>query len=69
MSGHRVMSLSNHKFADQVALGYASNIFEDKYSVEVETYYKKVQNRLDYIDGANLVANEAIEACVTFRRK
>ncbi|WP_454961585.1 TonB-dependent receptor [Capnocytophaga leadbetteri] len=49
------------QIADQVALGYASNIFEDKYSVEVETYYKKVQNRLDYIDGANLVANEAIE--------
>ena len=49
------------QIADQVALGYASNVFDDKYSIEVETYYKKVQNRLDYINGANLIANEAIE--------
>ena len=49
------------QLADQVALGYASNFSDDKYSIEVETYYKKVQNRLDYIDGANLIANEAIE--------
>jgi hypothetical protein len=31
---------------------------------EIETYYKEVQNRLDYIDGANLIANKAIEQII-----
>lgn len=46
---------------DQVALGYFRNFANDKYSLEAETFYKKVKNRLDYIDGADLVANENIE--------
>ncbi|WP_439554678.1 TonB-dependent receptor [Flavobacterium macrobrachii] len=49
---------------DQVALGYFRNLYEDKYSLEVETFYKKIGNRLDYIDGADLVANNAIEQVV-----
>nr|WP_314559368.1 TonB-dependent receptor [uncultured Capnocytophaga sp.] len=49
------------QLADQVAVGYASNFSNDKYTIEIESYYKKVINRLDYIDGANLIANEAIE--------
>lgn len=52
------------QIADQVALGYFKNFSDDKYSLEVETFYKKIQNRMDYIDGANLVANEAIEQVV-----
>ena len=44
---------------DQVALGYFKNY--EKYSFEVETFYKKTKNRIDYIDGANLIANKAIE--------
>jgi hypothetical protein len=49
---------------DQVALGYFQNFKDDLYSVEVETFYKKIQNRVDYIDGADLIANEAIEQVV-----
>ncbi len=49
---------------DQFALGYFQNFKEDAYSLEVETYYKKIQDRVDYIDGANLIANEAIERVV-----
>lgn len=49
------------QLADQFAIGYATNFAHDKYSLEVETYYKKVKNRLDYIDGADLIGNEAIE--------
>ena len=30
-------------------------------SIEVEGFYKNVSNRLDYIDGADLVANDAVE--------
>ncbi|WP_291101376.1 MULTISPECIES: TonB-dependent receptor [unclassified Flavobacterium] len=52
------------QIADQVALGYFRNFKENRYSLEVETYYKKVQNRLNYIDGANLVANNAIEQVI-----
>jgi hypothetical protein len=33
-------------------------------TLEVETYYKKVKNRLDYIDGADLIANKAIEQII-----
>lgn len=46
---------------DQVAIGYFRNLANDKFSLEVETFYKIVQNRLDYIDGADLIANNAIE--------
>ncbi|WP_414655304.1 TonB-dependent receptor [Flavobacterium sp. UBA7663] len=49
------------QLADQVAVGYFKNFKDGDYTLEVETYYKKVQNRIDYIDGADLIANEAIE--------
>jgi hypothetical protein len=52
------------QIADQVALGYFRNFKEDKYSLEVETFYKKIKNRIDYIDGADLIANEAIEQII-----
>ena len=41
------------QIADQVAMGYFRNLKENEYSLEIETYYKIVKNRLDYIDGAN----------------
>ena len=44
---------------DQVAFGYFKNY--TNYSLEVETFYKTTKNRIDYIDGANLIANKAIE--------
>lgn len=49
---------------DQVALGYFRNFHNDDYTLETEIYYKKVKNRIDYIDGADLIANEAIEQVV-----
>ena len=52
------------QIADQVAAGYFTNFNEDNYSIEAETYYKKIQNRLDYIDGAQLIANENIERII-----
>ncbi len=52
------------QLADQFAVGYFANFKEDKYSIEVESYYKKIKNRMDYIDGANLIANEAIEQVI-----
>ena len=52
------------QIADQVAVGYFKNFNDDKFTLEVESFYKKIQNRMDYIDGANLIANEAIEQVI-----
>jgi hypothetical protein len=52
------------QIADQIAVGYFTNLKDDVYSLEVESFYKKVKNRIDYIDGADLIANEAIEQVV-----
>jgi outer membrane receptor protein involved in Fe transport len=52
------------QIVDQVALGYFQNLKDDAYTLEVETFYKTVQNRIDYIDGADLIANEALEQII-----
>jgi hypothetical protein len=49
---------------DQYAVGYFRNFQNGKYSLETEVFYKDVANRIDYIDGANLIANEAIERVI-----
>ncbi len=49
---------------DQIALGYFRNSIDDKYTFEVETFFKKIKNRVDYIDGANLIANDALEQVI-----
>jgi hypothetical protein len=50
--------------SDQYAVGYYKNFSEDVFSFEVETFYKRINNRIDYIDGADLIANRAIEQVV-----
>jgi hypothetical protein len=52
------------QIADQVAIGYFRNFNNDDYSLEIESFYKKIKNRIDYIDGADLIANEAIEQII-----
>jgi hypothetical protein len=52
------------QIADQIAVGYFKNFKDEMYSLEVEAYYKKVQNRIDYIDGADLIANKALEQVI-----
>jgi hypothetical protein len=52
------------QIADQVAIGYFTNFSENNYSLEIESYYKKIQNRIDYIDGADLIANNALEQVI-----
>jgi hypothetical protein len=49
---------------DQVALGYFKTFKNNRYSLEVETFYKTVKNRIDYVDGADLIANNAIEQVI-----
>jgi hypothetical protein len=52
------------QLVDQYALGYFRNIKDGDYSIEVEAFYKKGKNRIDYIDGADLIANRAIEEVI-----
>ncbi len=49
---------------DQFAIGYFKNFKNNIYSLEVESFYKNVKNRIDYIDGADLIANNAIEQVI-----
>ncbi|WP_442786932.1 TonB-dependent receptor [Flavobacterium suncheonense] len=52
------------QLSDQFAVGYFRNFKDDNYTLEAEAYYKTVKNRMDYIDGADLIANEAIEQVI-----
>ena len=47
---------------DQIAIGYFKNA--ETYSIEIEAFLKKIKNRIDYIDSANLIANDAIEQSI-----
>ncbi|WNH07557.1 TonB-dependent receptor [Thalassobellus suaedae] len=49
---------------DQFAIGYFKNFNDNTYSLEVESFFKTIKNRIDYIDGADLVANNAIEQVI-----
>ena len=49
------------EISDQVAIGYYRDLKNQKYEINVETYYKTMQNQIDYRDGAEVFTNEAIE--------
>ena len=46
---------------DQFAVGYFKTFNSNRFNLELEVFHKTIQNRLDYIDGAELIANNAIE--------
>jgi hypothetical protein len=55
------------EIADQVALGYYRNFGGHRYELSVETYYKQLQNQIDYRDGADIfLNNDAIESQLLF---
>lgn len=47
--------------ADQVAVGYFRNFYDNSVEFSFETFYKKMYNTIDYRDHAQLVANEFLE--------
>ena len=47
--------------ANQVALGYFHNLDDNTYELSAEVYYKRMNNLVDYIDGADLLLNEFLE--------
>ena len=49
------------QISDQVALGYSLLLGKDDYFLTNEIYYKNLQNQIDFIDGADLFANDDLE--------
>lgn len=49
------------QLSDQYAVGYFRNFKDNIYSLEVEAYYKTIKNRIDYIDGSDLIGQNNIE--------
>lgn len=49
------------ELCDQFSLGWFKNFKENTYEFNVETYYKVMQNQIDYRNGANTNANELLE--------
>src|SRR5690606_36685765 len=49
---------------NQFALGYYQDFNDNTVSLETELFYKSVDNRIDYIDGTDLIANNAIEQVI-----
>jgi hypothetical protein len=55
------------EIADQLSLGYYRDLSAGKYELSVETYYKNMQNQIDYRDGADVLNGEnAIESQLLF---
>jgi outer membrane receptor protein involved in Fe transport len=49
------------ELADQFSVGYYKDFNEHNYEFTVESYYKKLQNQIDYRNGANVFTNQPIE--------
>ncbi len=54
------------RIADQLSFGYFRNFKNNVWEMSAEVYYKKLQNEIDYKTGAELRANENIEAALLF---
>jgi hypothetical protein len=52
--------------SDQVALGYFGNFFHGAFQPSVETYYKYMQNEIDYLSGADLILNRYVESQLAY---
>lgn len=50
------------ELSDQFSIGYYRNLADNRYELSVESYYKTLQNQIDYRDGADVYnSNNAIE--------
>ncbi len=50
------------EIADQFSVGYYRNFDDNRYEFSVETYYKIMQNQIDYKNGAQLLLNQSVES-------
>ncbi len=54
------------QIVDQISLGYFRNFDDNGYEFSVETYYKNLQNQIDYRNGADLIFNDQYEGALTY---
>jgi hypothetical protein len=54
------------EIADQFSIGYFQNFAENQYELSIESYYKTMQNQVDYRDGASLQVNDVVEKELLF---
>lgn len=55
------------EISDQVSVGYYKDLFNRPVELNIEAYYKTMQNQIDYRDGADVFANsDAIESQLLF---
>ena len=55
------------EISDQFSLGWYKDLSDNRYELTVETYYKSMQNQIDYKDGADIYINSnAIETQLLF---
>lgn len=54
------------EIADQLSLGLSKNFKDNQYELNIETYYKMMQNQIDYRDGADLNTAPDIESELLF---
>jgi hypothetical protein len=54
------------EISDQVSLGYYRNFSNNQFEFSAEMYYKKLQNQIDYRNGAQLMLNENVESQIIF---
>ncbi|MGC1240049.1 MAG: TonB-dependent receptor [Chryseosolibacter sp.] len=47
---------------DQYSLGLFKNLKDNRYEFSLEGFYKEIDNAVDYIDGADITLNPALEA-------
>jgi hypothetical protein len=52
------------QLSNQYALGYFKDFGKKMLNFSIEAYYKTIENRIDYIDGANLIGNNNIETVI-----
>jgi hypothetical protein len=54
------------EIADQGTFGYFRSLDNDKFEFSAETYFKYMQNQIDYRDGANVLNNQALDPKLLF---
>lgn len=54
------------EIADQVSFGFSKNFNANKFELNAETYYKTMQNQIDYRDGADINTVPDIESELLF---
>ncbi len=54
------------EIADQISVGLSKNFFDNKYEINIEGYYKKMKNQIDFRDGVDINTAPDIEKELLF---